>query len=234
MCFVDSQEDDKLEVLEPELKNRDSDFVVSVASQEFITALPVRLRSSVYDVAAVRPFAPRLFVGKQTEQPDFTVNHPLQFFDLHDECIVDFDPSGITGSCMLFFFFKALRRIQFRLWWIPWDRRKQLFSNETLSRVLFQPSCETCSVQIALSLFLFRINCNQYMQMKNSRRSAFWISNFECLRLLFDNRVLVKVLLGEAVLVQSFGCVLFMLEESCFVSDLLFYDRILFCFFFLE
>jgi hypothetical protein len=56
--FVASEEDGYVKVLEPELKIRNSVYGFSEASEHFIThAHPVRLRSVVYGVAAVRPFA---------------------------------------------------------------------------------------------------------------------------------------------------------------------------------
>lgn len=107
--FVDSQEDEKLEVLEPELKNRCSDFVVSEASQDFIADLPVRLSSAVYGVAATRPSSLSLFVGKQSEQLASSINIQFQFLTLHDESIVDFDPGGRISSCLMFSVFTILR-----------------------------------------------------------------------------------------------------------------------------
>jgi len=78
--FIDSQEDKKLQVLEPELN-----FIVSKVSEEFVIHVaPVRLRSTVYDVTAVRPFALRLFVGKQAEQLFFAVNNQIRVFELHE------------------------------------------------------------------------------------------------------------------------------------------------------
>lgn len=106
--FIESQEDEKLEVLEPELKNRDSDFVISEVSKEFITTLPVRLRSSVYGVAAVKPLASWLFIGKQTEPLVSSDNNKLLFFTLHDEFIVEFDPGGRTHLSSLFSAFIVL------------------------------------------------------------------------------------------------------------------------------
>lgn len=74
--FIDSQEDEKLQVLEPELKIHCSDFIVSEASEEFVIhTASVRLRSTVYGVAAVRTFASWLFVGKQSEQPVSAINN---------------------------------------------------------------------------------------------------------------------------------------------------------------
>jgi hypothetical protein len=87
----------------------------------------VRLRSSVYGVTAVRPSALSLFVGKQTETIASAVDNKIRSFQLHDESIVDFDPSGSVGSCSFFSVFKVLRQICFRLWWIPWDRGKKRF-----------------------------------------------------------------------------------------------------------
>lgn len=110
--FIYSQEEEKLQVLEHELKIHCSDFIVSEASEEFVIhTAPMRLRSIVYDVAAVRPFASWLFVGKQAEQLVFAVNNQLRVFDLHDESIVVFDPGGRYGLCSLFFVFKALQQI---------------------------------------------------------------------------------------------------------------------------
>jgi hypothetical protein len=63
--YVAFGEDDYVKVLEPTLKNCDSVFDVTEASEQFIThTIPVRLRSSVYCVAAARPSAWWLFVGK--------------------------------------------------------------------------------------------------------------------------------------------------------------------------
>jgi hypothetical protein len=126
--LVVHEDDEKLQVLEPELKNRCSDFVVSEASEDFVIhTAPVRLRSAVYGGAALRPFASWLFVGKQPEQPVFTVNNQLRVFELHDESIVVFDPGGRFGLCSLFFVSKTLQQIRFRLWWIPWDRGRHMW-----------------------------------------------------------------------------------------------------------
>jgi hypothetical protein len=73
--FVDSQEDEKLDVLEPDLENRSSDFVVSEAPEVLIDTLPVRSCSSVYGVAAVRLFASWLFVEKQSSHPVSAINN---------------------------------------------------------------------------------------------------------------------------------------------------------------
>jgi len=55
--FVDSQGDEKLQVLEPDLKNRYSDLVVYEALEIFvINTIPVRLCSTIYGVAVARPF----------------------------------------------------------------------------------------------------------------------------------------------------------------------------------
>jgi len=126
--LVVHEDDEKLQVLEPELKNRCSDFVVSEASEDFVIhTAPVRLRSAVYGAAALRPFASWLFVGKQHEQLVFTVNNQLRVFELHDESIVVFDPGGRFGLCSLFFVSKTLQQIRFRLWWIPWDRGRHMW-----------------------------------------------------------------------------------------------------------
>ena len=82
----------------------------------------MRLRSSVYEVAAMRPFASRLFVGKQDKQLVFAVNNQFQFLKLHDKSIVDFNPGGRISSRSMFSVLTVLRRIHFHLWWIPWDR----------------------------------------------------------------------------------------------------------------
>ena len=110
--FIDSQEDEKLQVLEPQLKIHCSDFIVSEVSEEFVIhTAPMRLRSTVYDVTAVRLFASWLFIGKQAEQLVFAVKNQLRVFELHDESIVVFDPRGRFGLCSLFFVFKALQQI---------------------------------------------------------------------------------------------------------------------------
>ena len=50
------------------MKNCNSVFDVTEASEGFIIhTTPVRLRSAVYNIAAMRPFASWLFVGKQPE-----------------------------------------------------------------------------------------------------------------------------------------------------------------------
>jgi hypothetical protein len=126
--FVASEEDGYVKDVEPALKNHDSDFVVSEASQELIAALPVRMSSTVYDVAAAKPCALWLFVGKQSEQLASSIKIQLPFLKLHDEPIINFDPGGRTGSFLLFSVFAILRQIRFRLWWIPWDRGKKVLS----------------------------------------------------------------------------------------------------------
>lgn len=88
-----TEDDGYVKVLEPELKIHCSDFIVSEASEEFVIhTAPVRLRSTVYDVAAVRPFTSWLLAGKKAEQLASDVNNQVQFFQFHDEFIVDFDP----------------------------------------------------------------------------------------------------------------------------------------------
>jgi hypothetical protein len=125
--LVDSQEDEKLDVLESALENRSSDFVVSEAPEVLIDTLPVRSCSSVYGVAAVRLFASWLFVEKQSSHPVSAINNQVQFFQLHDEFIVDFDPGGSIFSRSLFSVFPVLRYTSFRLRWKPWDRGKKGF-----------------------------------------------------------------------------------------------------------
>jgi len=112
--FVDSQEDEKSEVLEPELKNRCSVFNVFEALKEFITTLPRRLKSFVYGVAPVRHFAMWSFVGKQAEQLVIVVNKQLRIFKLRDNSFVDFDPDKRIGSFSLFFVFNVLQQIESR------------------------------------------------------------------------------------------------------------------------
>ncbi|RHN65961.1 hypothetical protein MtrunA17_Chr3g0085631 [Medicago truncatula] len=85
--FVDSQEDEKLEILEPELTNCDSDFFISDAPEVLVTMFPVRLCRAVY---AVSLFALWLFVEKQSEQPVSAINNQLRFLQLHDESIINF------------------------------------------------------------------------------------------------------------------------------------------------
>jgi hypothetical protein len=128
--FVDSQ-DEKLQVLETELKICNSDFVVSGAPEVFVTSSPVRLYSAVYGIVAVKLLTSSSFVGKQSEQPVSTINNQFRFFKLHDVSIVDFDPGGGIVTCLLLSVFTVLRQIQFRLCWIPWDRgRHKRVSNQ--------------------------------------------------------------------------------------------------------
>lgn len=127
------------------LNNR-SEFTVSEVaiknSKSLVTDFVLSGSGPVNDVSF-------FFVEKQ-EQAVIIVNNMLQFFQLHDESIVDFDPGGnLCGllpsslssfisimfflsiaffSCSLFSVLPVLRRIHFRLWWIPWDRGKGLFS----------------------------------------------------------------------------------------------------------
>ena len=136
-AFADS-EDYKIENLETTfmvsdaIKKMKNQFVVPKAftkSEYFvIDALSMKLWNSVYCVASVRPFASRLFFGKQTEQLDSTVNNQFRSFQYHDESIVDFDPGG-SSLCSLFFLFNNLRQIHFRLWWIPRDRGRKGLSS---------------------------------------------------------------------------------------------------------
>jgi len=73
--FVASEEDGYVKVLEPQLKIRNSVYSFSEASEDFVIhTAPARLRSSVYGVTDVRPFALRLFVGKQSEQLTSSIN----------------------------------------------------------------------------------------------------------------------------------------------------------------
>ncbi|RHN77028.1 hypothetical protein MtrunA17_Chr1g0150311 [Medicago truncatula] len=124
--FIASEENGYVKVLEPELKIRNSVYGFSEASEHFIThATPVRLRNTVYGVAAARPSALWLLVGKQAEPIASDVDDKIRSFQLHDEFIVDFDPGGSVFSCSLFSVLTVLRRIHFRLWWIPWDRGKK-------------------------------------------------------------------------------------------------------------
>ncbi|RHN53876.1 hypothetical protein MtrunA17_Chr5g0400631 [Medicago truncatula] len=76
------------------------------------------------------------FFGKQ-EQVLMTVNNKLQYFQLHDEYIVDFDPGGnycgsfpsFLSSSFSISFFMYTSFVIDRLWWIPWDRGKKQFSD---------------------------------------------------------------------------------------------------------
>jgi hypothetical protein len=139
--------------LAAKLKNRCSDFVVPEASEEFVIhTAPVRLRSAVYGVTAARPCVLWLFVGKQAEQFASDVHNQVQFFQFHDEFIVDFDPGGIS-SFLLFSVFTIFQPIQFRLWWIPWDRGKKRFSDGTFHRSHRQSFCATFTVPVILSPF---------------------------------------------------------------------------------
>jgi len=115
--LVASEEDGYVKVLEPALKNCESVFDVTEASEDFIIhTTPVRLRSVVYGVTAVKPLASWLFVGKQIEQLVSTFNNGLPFFKLHDESIVDFDPGGRTHLSSIFSVRIFLRNN--RLWWM--------------------------------------------------------------------------------------------------------------------
>lgn len=133
-----SEENQKTRILDSELivsaksKNsthRESEFIVTEAafkkSKHLIIHTNFSCSGPVYDVSA--------FVGKQ-EQTVIAVKNQFQFFNLHDESIVDFDPGGRIGSFLLFSVFSVLRRIHFRLRWKPWDRGKKLLYS--LSRVL--------------------------------------------------------------------------------------------------
>jgi len=123
--FIASEEDGYLKVLESTLKNCDSVFDVTEASEySIIHTTPVRLRSSVYGVATARPFASWFLVGKQAASIIFAINNQVRSFQLHDEFIVDFDPGG-SSLCSSFSVYKVLRHTSFQLWWKPWDRGKK-------------------------------------------------------------------------------------------------------------
>lgn len=163
--FDASEENQKTPILDSELtvsakstnsNNRESEFRVSEAaiknSKHLIIHTVVSCSGPVYD-------AP-VFVGKQ-DHTVITVKNNFQCFDLHDEQIVNFDPGGRISSCLMFSIFTVLRQLQFRLWWIPWDRgRHNLISVKLSLHNMF-------ANHISLS-------CNQCMHKKNSRSITFW------------------------------------------------------------
>nr|ABN05754.1 hypothetical protein MtrDRAFT_AC148775g13v2 [Medicago truncatula] len=132
-AFDASEENQKTLILDSELivsgkstnsNNRESEFHVSEAafkqSMHLIIDIVITCFGPVYGVCC--------FARKQ--EPIASANNSkIQIFQLHDEFIVNFDPRGRFGSCSLFFVFKVLRQIQFRLWWIPWDKGKQGLSS---------------------------------------------------------------------------------------------------------
>ena len=139
------------------LNNRKSEFTVSEVaiknSMSLVTDFVLSGSGPVYGVSF-------FFVGKQ-EQALITVNNKLQYFQLHDESIVNFDLSGnCCGSLPSFLsssfsipFFVYTSFVINRLWWIPWDRGKKQFSDGTLSCAHHPLSCDNVAVQDILSTF---------------------------------------------------------------------------------
>jgi len=178
--------------------NYDSEFTVSEVaiknSKHLIIYVVVSCSGLVYDAY--------IFVRKQ-EQAAIAVKNQFQCFDLHDEHIVDFDPGGnLCGSTLSFltsffsiaFFVCTCFDID-RLWWIPWDRGKNLLFNGTLHFVLCQYSCETFSGQIILTLFL-----SESIAIRISKRRR---------------RIQAEVCFGEVILGKQF-CSRFLEKERVY------------------
>lgn len=147
-----SEENQKTRILDSELivsakstnsTHRESEFIVSEAafkqSKHLIIDTVITCFGPVYGVCC--------FAGKQ-EPIASADNNKIQFLKLHDESIVDFDPGGRIRSCLMFSVFAVLRRIQFRLWWIPWDRGKKEEEHRNVESCLFKAAsiCNFCHV----------------------------------------------------------------------------------------
>ncbi|CAJ2629463.1 unnamed protein product [Trifolium pratense] len=107
-AFAASEDDEKSKNLDSEivvseaikgLNECKSEFGVSAEikkSENLIKGRVPLCYGSVYGVAAIRPFASWFYVRKQKQQISSTaINNQVWLFELHDECIVDFDPGGI-------------------------------------------------------------------------------------------------------------------------------------------
>ncbi|CAJ2657439.1 unnamed protein product [Trifolium pratense] len=81
------------------LNHNESEFRVSAEIKQSENQVKGRVPlRSVYDVSTIRPFASWFYVGKQKQQiSSTTINNQVWLFELHDECIVDFDPGGIMS-----------------------------------------------------------------------------------------------------------------------------------------
>lgn len=211
--FVASEENGYVKVLEPELKIRNSVYGFSKASEHFIThATPVRLRSAVYGVAAVRPFASWLFVGKQPEHLVSSDNYQLPFFKLHDESIVDFDPGGKTHSSSLFSVCIFLRNNH--LWWMPWDRGRTTvhvsgthssYKTNTISvQITFASAYQESRSVMFLIQFLHSFFFSDSIEIEQELEAQKLF--FSCIHVsvaeLHYRIVLPKVCFGNAILVQ--------------------------------
>ncbi|XP_045810807.1 uncharacterized protein LOC123905230 [Trifolium pratense] len=106
--FSASEDDEKSKNLDSEvvaseaikgLNHNESEFRVSAEIKQSENQVKGRVPlRSVYDVSTIRPFASWFYVGKQKQQiSSTTINNQVWLFELHDECIVDFDPGGIMS-----------------------------------------------------------------------------------------------------------------------------------------
>ncbi|PNY10090.1 hypothetical protein L195_g006657 [Trifolium pratense] len=105
-AFATLEDDEKSKNLDSEvvvseatkdLNDRKSEFGVSNEIKNRIISSQVWFRyalcyGSVYGVAAIRPFASWFYVGKQQQQISSTANNKIWPIELHEQCIIDFDP----------------------------------------------------------------------------------------------------------------------------------------------
>jgi len=207
--FVASEEDGYVKVLEPTLKNCDSVFDVTEASEHStIHTTPVRLRSSVNGVATARPFASWFLVEKHTASIVFAINNHVPSFKIHDEFIVDFDPGG-SSLCSSFSVYKVPHHTSFRLRWKTWDRGKKrlLLFDYTLirhCRSSQEGRCFASKFQFTISTY-----CTQEAQatMNSIKHSQKFEARFHQ---------------GICIITLSHNCFLFLLflAQTCFRSML--------------
>ncbi|PNX71360.1 hypothetical protein L195_g027236, partial [Trifolium pratense] len=159
-AFAASEDDEKS-------KNLDSEVVASEAIKglnhnESEFRVSAEIKQSENQVKGRVPLRSWFYVGKQKQHiNDTAINNQVWPFDLHDECIVDFDPDGRANSISSFTACKICCNVQ--LWWMPWDRGKKPFDigRNLLSIIIEKQNQEKVAQESNNSSFEFNVHAKE-------------------------------------------------------------------------